>query len=1255
MQILAIRGENLASLAAPFELNLSAEPLGGAGLFAVTGETGSGKSTILDALCLALYDEYPRGMVGRREQAPDPGGEPLNIQDGRVILRRGAGRGYAEVDFTGQDGVAYRVRWEAYRARDKANGKLQNVQRSLLRLSDGSAVAAGKKDVRDAVERLTTLTFEQFRRTVLLAQNDFDAFLAAAESDRAELLEKITGTEIYATISVKVREGRDARKADVDRLEQRRRDVGLLDEVARNSKEDERRQLQMLVQAKSEARVTAEAQRTRLDAITAAHRALEQAAVALADAQKRHAGAKDDRDLSHRLDEVEPFRPYSMEIRQIKADLDLVAQRLTLLGPALAVARHEDLLTQQVLSQALADERQAEELFKGFEAQWSAAETLDAEIVSAQAEYRTAKDHADEAAARWKTKVDEVAGLEKRVTENAEAQRLAGTRMAQRAGQAVLADGIEDALDLVKKHAEVQAGLAGSDRLASQASKKSRKLQGDIQALTTEMNIQRDRRNALAGDIKERRDALAGIGEAVLQRRERALASAAAQVRRILDLNDQAITSAAKKSLAAQEQVQADADILKARQRMSDGKDAEARHLAARAAIAGLADLADETVSAEAIHLRSLLIDGEDCPVCGAKHHPHVGKGDALATMVAGIQAKRRDEDLAIAAARQEMAAGERTLAGAEARRTEATRVKDAAGRDLERIARTYAETALQLSENQTESGVGGVLPATLGAEAVGVLSDLDAAIAGALTAVMEPLEQARRLRGEIDAYQREIDGLDPILATAQSRIQGLVDQRHAADLEVEQAVTRSRDQRERLASIEREMRPYLQAAGLALAPGEDASATMAEVLKGVADAYQRLRTEVAVLEEDGRRLALAQATTTSEFDTARRAHEAASANLANRLAVGTDLRKRRDDLLGGEATRDHRSRVTGQWEAARTAVSRAQATQAQSAKALAEANARFEEAGAAEKTARDRLERAQADYCAACAGAGTDIDSVETLLGTPADERSAQRNRLAQLDRDVEGAALLRTERQDDLARLRGGFDEGLDREMLAATIEALTADIDGINQTLGGIALALRQDDEARLAVGALGGEIEAANQDLAVWQAVDAAIGSATGDRFRRFAQGITLDHLLALANDHLRSLSPRYRLSRGTAFDLAINIVDRDMGDEVRTTRSLSGGERFLVSLALALALSGLEGRGSFVDTLFIDEGFGSLDAETLDMAVDALETLQGHGRKVGVVTHVATMVERISVQVKVEKRGGGRSVVEVCAGGMAASA
>jgi exonuclease SbcC len=181
---------------------------------------------------------------------------------------------------------------------------------------------------------------------------------------------------------------------------------------------------------------------------------------------------------------------------------------------------------------------------------------------------------------------------------------------------------------------------------------------------------------------------------------------------------------------------------------------------------------------------------------------------------------------------------------------------------------------------------------------------------------------------------------------------------------------------------------------------------------------------------------------------------------------------------------------------------------------------------------------------------------------------------------------------------------------------MEALNTEVTALQQRTGELAAVLRLDNEARRVSENLGQEVNRARADLAVWQAVDEAIGSATGDRFRRFAQSITLDHMVHLANGHLKALSPRYLLARGGNSDLTLHVIDRDMGDEVRGTRSLSGGERFLVSLALALALSGLEGRSSFVDTLFIDEGFGSLDAETLDLAVNALETLQGRGQKVG---------------------------------------
>ncbi len=178
------------------------------------------------------------------------------------------------------------------------------------------------------------------------------------------------------------------------------------------------------------------------------------------------------------------------------------------------------------------------------------------------------------------------------------------------------------------------------------------------------------------------------------------------------------------------------------------------------------------------------------------------------------------------------------------------------------------------------------------------------------------------------------------------------------------------------------------------------------------------------------------------------------------------------------------------------------------------------------------------------------------------------------------------------------------------------------------------------------ALADELERARTNAKLWGEINEAIGSASGDKFRRFAQAATLQHLVALANQRLALLAPRYALERsGDAGSLGLQIIDRDLGDERRSTRSLSGGERFLASLALALALAELEGR-AFVDTLFIDEGFGALNSATLDVVIEALETLQGQGRRVGVISHVNSLQQRIATKICVERRGGGVSVVRL---------
>ncbi|MEM7675735.1 MAG: SbcC/MukB-like Walker B domain-containing protein, partial [Myxococcota bacterium] len=163
---------------------------------------------------------------------------------------------------------------------------------------------------------------------------------------------------------------------------------------------------------------------------------------------------------------------------------------------------------------------------------------------------------------------------------------------------------------------------------------------------------------------------------------------------------------------------------------------------------------------------------------------------------------------------------------------------------------------------------------------------------------------------------------------------------------------------------------------------------------------------------------------------------------------------------------------------------------------------------------------------------------------------------------------------------------------------------------------------------------------------WSELSAVIGSADGKKLRTFAQGLTLESLLEQANLHLEQLRPRYRLERVPKHDMDLMVIDRDLGNESRTLSSLSGGETFLVSLALALSLSTLSARNVRIESLFIDEGFGALDTEALEIALATLDQLQAEGRTVGLISHIPDLAERIGYRVEVRPVGPGTSEVRV---------
>ena len=231
MKILAIRLKNLTSIEGMVEVDFTAEPLHSAGIFAISGPTGAGKSTLLDALCLALYDKAPRFATSVESvNLADVGDNQINQSDVRNLLRRGTSDGYAEVDFLGIDGRRYRSRWSVRRTRNKISGSLQPQTLEVKELDTEKEFQCTKKELLIQLVELVGLTYEQFTRTVLLAQNDFATFLKSKGAAKAELLEKLTGTGVYSRISQEVYARNKAAQEEVTLIQNRMNVIELMPE-----------------------------------------------------------------------------------------------------------------------------------------------------------------------------------------------------------------------------------------------------------------------------------------------------------------------------------------------------------------------------------------------------------------------------------------------------------------------------------------------------------------------------------------------------------------------------------------------------------------------------------------------------------------------------------------------------------------------------------------------------------------------------------------------------------------------------------------------------------------------------------------------------------------------------------------------------------------------------------------------------------------------------------------------------------------
>ncbi|MBB3189987.1 AAA family ATPase [Halomonas cerina] len=426
-------------------------------------------------------------------------------------------------------------------------------------------------------------------------------------------------------------------------------------------------------------------------------------------------------------------------------------------------------------------------------------------------------------------------------------------------------------------------------------------------------------------------------------------------------------------------------------------------------------------------------------------------------------------------------------------------------------------------------------------------------------------------------------------------------------------------------------------------------------------DELTRSEAELAPLEESLRQGELALARLETRHDDLIRELGDLAERIPPLQAQRTQLTDRLAVLLGEHASPDTwQQHLDTEHESARQAREAALTRQhdaAQAQQRLTQQNGHEAERLTQLRQEQETLDRELADW----RRAHPELDDTTLARLLTQSEANAQQEeqRLDKADQARLSATATLAERRDALLRHRRGqalteddTDETLLGDAMAVELHRrqqavsqaqadLTPRLKEAQQARDTAAFALSDDDRRRERQQAAQQDLEAARAEYRRWGRISELIGSADGKAFRRIAQGYNLEQLLEHANVHLAGLSRRYRLIRGGS-ELGLLVVDHDMGDERRSVHSLSGGETFLVSLALALGLASMASGELVIESLFIDEGFGSLDPQSLALAMEALDGLQALGRRVGVISHVQEMHERIPVQIQVEPLGNGTS-------------
>jgi exonuclease SbcC len=252
---------------------------------------------------------------------------------------------------------------------------------------------------------------------------------------------------------------------------------------------------------------------------------------------------------------------------------------------------------------------------------------------------------------------------------------------------------------------------------------------------------------------------------------------------------------------------------------------------------------------------------------------------------------------------------------------------------------------------------------------------------------------------------------------------------------------------------------------------------------------------------------------------------------------------------------------------------------------------------------------------------------------------------KLSNLVRERELISLQIGEKRKELEEVKSYLvEKNITLDQITNEIDVLKSQLKGVRENIGSIKQKLSANNEIKESHKGLAREIKLKERNLDKYNTLYDLIGSSDGKKFRSFAQELTFDILIKHANRHLKKITDRYILTRDKKEKLCFSVIDNYQAGEIRSTKNLSGGESFIVSLALALGLSSMSSKNVRVDSLFLDEGFGTLDEETLETALDAISNLKQENKTIGIISHLTYIQERIRTHIRLTQKSGGKSII-----------